>query len=414
MKKYLSPVIIFLSVFWIYFGISTGWSFKPKWALDYYNPIAKSLMQGRLDIVDPPITYDLVHFGEKWYAPWGVLPALFFVPLQLLKGRFIPPLYITLFFASADVVVFYLILRRVKSEFFPWFTGASLWLVLALFAFGTTHAYVGTLGSVWHVGQMVTNLFGTLGLYFIFKKKRRPKDYLLSALSFGVALLGRATIVVLASIPAFFYIWDYVSPNAVSWQQKQRAILRGIVLFGVPLGIFIFFFLSYNWLRFGSPFEYGYRFIREAPYLAEIRERNGIMSLKNLPTNLWYILLEAPRFRWENGVKFDFDLKGNSIFLLTPPLFAIFLARPWIKKGRKFTIEPHVSALWLGAIITMMPSLVHYGTGWMQFGYRYSLDITAILVLLSVFGMKGKLNWIYVAGIIISIFFYVYGIRALQ
>ena len=112
MKKYLPRIFIFLTVFWIYFGMATSWSFKPKWALDYFNPLARSLLAGRLNIVNPPISYDLVFVNGKWYAPWGMLPALFLIPIQIIKGRFIPPLYLTLFFAAADVMVFYLLLQR--------------------------------------------------------------------------------------------------------------------------------------------------------------------------------------------------------------------------------------------------------------------------------------------------------------
>src|SRR3989344_2472406 len=220
MKKFVLPAIIFLTTFWIYFGISTQWSFRPKWVLDYFNPLAESLLHGRLDIVNPPVTYDLVHIGGKWYAPWGILAALFLLPIQAIKGRFIPPLYLTLLFASADVVVFYLLLRRIRLDFLAKLTSASLWLLLLLFAYGTTHVYVGTLGSVWHVDQMVTNVFGTLGVYFIFKKKRTINDYLYSICSFGVALLGRATLVLLVTLPAVLYTWDYLLGIRVSPKQR--------------------------------------------------------------------------------------------------------------------------------------------------------------------------------------------------
>ena len=76
------------------------------------------------------------------------------------------------------------------------------------------------------------------------------------------------------------------------------------------------------------------------------------------------------------------------------------------------TVE--VAALWIAAVVTIVPSLLLYSTGWMQFGYRYTLDITAVLVILSVFGMKGRLNWLYVLGIFFSIVVYQMGITALM
>ena len=167
------PLFLFISVFVLYFGIATGFSFQSKWYLDYFNPLGQSIRQGRLDIVNPAVTYDLVQYGGKWYAPWGILPALFLIPVQMLKGRFVPPLYLTLFFASADVVIFYFLLQRTKREFLLKLSEPFLWLVLILFAFGTTHLYVGTLGSVWHGDQMVSNFLERLGYTVYLRKNER-------------------------------------------------------------------------------------------------------------------------------------------------------------------------------------------------------------------------------------------------
>ncbi|MEK7587903.1 MAG: hypothetical protein AAB457_03740 [Patescibacteria group bacterium] len=404
MKKIFVPLFLFISVFVLYFGIATGFSFQSKWYLDYFNPLGQSIRQGRLDIVNPAVTYDLVQYGGKWYAPWGILPALFLIPVQMLKGRFVPPLYLTLFFASADVVIFYFLLQRTKREFLLKLSEPFLWLVLILFAFGTTHLYVGTLGSVWHGDQMVSNFFGTLGIYSIFKKKRTLWSYFFSALCFGTALMGRATIVLLVSIQVLLYSWDFLLPATISWSQRVRAIRNGIVIFGIPLGIFTGLFFLYNWLRFGNSLEYGYRYITEAPNLASLRERYGIMSLSHVATNIRYMFFELPGFYWSNGLRLNFDLKGNSIFFLTPPFLAIFFAK----------LDRYVLSLWIAAIITMIPSLLIYSTGWMQFGYRYSLDVTAVLVLLSLFGMKGKLNVLYVIGVAFSVVVYQMGITALR
>ena len=404
MKKIFVPLFLFISVFVLYFGIATGFSFQSKWYLDYFNPLGQSIRQGRLDIVNPAVTYDLVQYCGKWYAPWGILPALFLIPVQMLKGRFVPPLYLTLFFASADVVIFYFLLQRTKREFLLKLSEPFLWLVLILFAFGTTHLYVGTLGSVWHGDQMVSNFFGTLGIYSIFKKKRTLWSYFFSALCFGTALMGRATIVLLVSIPVLLYSWDFLLPATISWSQRVRAIRNGIVIFGIPLGIFTGLFFLYNWLRFGNSLEYGYRYITEAPNLASLRERYGIMSLSHVATNIRYMFFELPGFYWSNGLRLNFDLKGNSIFFLTPPFLAIFFAK----------LDRYVLSLWIAAIITMIPSLLIYSTGWMQFGYRYSLDVTAVLVLLSLFGMKGKLNVLYVIGVAFSVVVYQMGITALR
>ncbi len=411
----LIPMIAIVGIaFVVYFGTATKFSFHPKWTLDYFNPMAQSMLNGRLDLIHPADTYDLVQYQSRWYAPWGILPALVLMVPQLVLGRFTPSLYVSLLFASFDIVLVYLLLCRMKEEFLPLLTNKNIILLLFLFAFGTTHYYVGTLGSVWHVDQMVSSFFGTLGIYTIFKKKRSNADYLLSVIFFGVTLMGRATIVLLVLIPATLFVWDNAGKFFLSgFSNKVFVLTKMALIFVVPLGIFCLWFFYYNFVRFDHPFEYGYRYIHESEYLAQLRLSHGIMSLSNIPRNAWFMLFEIPHISYIKGIKIDINLNGNSIFFLTPPFFSAFLATPIVKRKKKWHIDPYIIALWVAAVVTILPSLMIYSTGWMQFGYRYSLDITVLLLLLTTFGMRGRITRLFTIGIVFSIVMHIVGISLL-
>ena len=406
MKFKLAPLLIFFTVFIVYFGLGTKWSFEPLWALDYFNNLAESLLQGRLNISDPGSTYDLVLFQGGWYLPWGALAGLLFIPLQLVKGSYVPSIYLNVLISSLDVVLFYLILKRFSRSFFPELNKTVIWLATVLFAFGTTHFYVGTLGSSWHLDQMVASFFGTAGIYMVLHDKRRFKDYLLASICFSISLVGKGTIIILGVLPALLYFWDI-------YQGHLKFNLGRLVLLIMPVVLFAVLFLFHNYLRFGDPLEYGYSYIKEAPYLEQRREEFGAFSLKHVYYNAYYMLIEAPRFSWNEGIKMDINLKGNSILLLTPSLFFMFLAHPFRKfKNKEFRVV--LSALWITMLFTILPSLMVYSTGWMQFGYRYSLDITAILVILSIIGTNGKFNYWYMLGILAAIYMHYLGITVLQ
>lgn len=407
MKRFLPIVVIFFTVFLVYFAVGTKYTFKPKWALDYFNPLAQSMLHLRLDIQNPASTYDLSYYKGKWYGPWGILPALLLIPLQLIKGQFVPIFYFSVFFASLNSILLYFILMRLKRELLPQLSNFNIYLLLLLFAFGTTQFYVGTLGSVWHVDQITTSFFGTLGIYFIFRKKRKIIHYFTSIVCFSFALLGRPTLFLLNVLPISLYIYDLLI-------NRKKFYIKEILLLSMPLLIFSALFFLYNYARFGNIFEYGFNYIHESSYLEQIRKENGPFSLKNIPQNLWYMLFEIPNISFTDKIKFNFNLNGNSIFFLTPPLLASFLAFPLMKKDKKLIINPHIASLWIAAIITLFPSLMHYGSGWMQFGYRYSLDITVLLIILSVFSMNGRINTLYLLGIFWSIVMYLMGISALM
>lgn len=415
MKRFLPSIIIFTFVFVIYFLVGTNYTLKPKWAVDYFNPMAQSLIHFRLDIQNPGQTYDLIKFQDKWYTPWGVLPAILLIPLQLLKGRFIPILYLSLLFSGLTTLIVFLLLKRLQKEFLHNLSTVGVYAILALFTFGTAQFYVGTLGSVWHVNQIVSSFFGALGIFTIFKKNRSPADYFFSSLFFGIGFLGRPTIIFLLSLPFSLFIFDLFQKNKLLLDHKVKYIKQAIVIFAFPITLFISIFFIYNYARFGSIFQTGYDFIQESDNLQEIRIRNGLSSFKNIPQNAWYLLLELPKLQLiKNNVVFNFNLYGNSILFLTPPFLAIFLAPLIIKEKGVIRIDPLIASLWIAVFATIIPILMHYSSGWMQFGYRYSLDVTVLLLLLSVFGIKGKLSLLYVLGIIFSIMMYVLGIISLM
>lgn len=404
MKWKFGALIVFVVTFVVYFSVATRFTLHPRWAIDYFNPIARSLLSGRLDIPNPGQTHDLVSFHGKWYTVWGVLPALFLIPVQIIKGRYIPTIYLSVLFGSLNVMLFYLLLKRVKVEFFPRLKTIDIIVLLIFYAFGTTQFYVGTLGSVWHVSQIVSSFFGNAGIYIIFRKRRALMDYLLSSLLISISFLGRVTTVFLIFLPAFFYVWD---------TGHEKTKLQGFAVIGLPCLFFLCLFLGFNNARFGKPFEYGYSYITEAPSLAAIRLANGVSSFRNIPNNFWHMVLEIPKVTLLPRPEFHPNLLGNSIFFLSPPLLCIFWASPFLKK-RKLSIDPYVAGIWITVLFSLIFVLMHYSTGWMQFGYRYTLDVTMLLVLLTVFALKGKLTPLYYAGVLFSVIMYSWGILLMQ
>lgn len=409
-RHYITSLGIFVVCFFIYFAFATHFTFHPKWALDYFNPLADSLIHGRLNLLSPQSTYDLIFFHDKWYAPWGILSSFFLIPFQLEKGRYIPLIYETITFACLNIVVVYFLLVRVAKDFFPNFSKKAIFLFLILFSFGTTQFYVGTLGSVWHVDQMVTSLFPTIGIYLIFKKKRSYRDYFLSTFFCAFSILGKPSSILTAFLPFSLFLFDVFLEKKLSIRYILGKTGAALLIFGIPFIVFSSYFFIYNYIRFGSITEYGYKYIHEAPYLAQIREKNGSFSLMNIPTNIRYMVFEIPRISLSNGVHFVFNPVGNSIFFLTPPFLAAFLAFPLVRKNKKRIFDPYISSLWIATIATITPILLLYSTGWVQFGYRYSLDIVVLLLLLVIFGIKGKVNFIFYCAVFFSIIMHIMGI----
>lgn len=404
-RKMFFAVSIVGMVFVVYFGTATKWTFQPPWVIDYINSMALSIRLFRLDIPNPPITYDLILYNGRWYIPWGMLAPLVHVPLQLLVGgRFVPPLYTSLLFGSLTIGMVWWALRRVRDD---WFPHEALWTPLFftfLYAFGTMQFYVATVGSVWYVNQAVSMFFGVSGIAMILKKKRSIAEYVTSVACCSLIVLGRPTLAFLTVVPVFLFLRD----------AKQRVSdRRKIVWLVLPMVIATTLFFLYNLARFDSPFETGYRYIQEDPVLAKNRQQYGMFSPSYTPRNVWHLMFAPPHFSWNRGPVVDIDLAGNSIFFLSPLLTLALFTIPWIwSNGKKY--RQIIAAVWLGVLATALPTILYYNTGWMQFGYRYALDFSFLLVILVYFWSRGRMRWWMVPLLIYTLWINYTGIRLLQ
>ena len=130
------------------------------------------------------------------------------------------------------------------------------------------------------------------------------------------------------------------------------------------------FFLWYNAARFGSPLESGYVLASLPPFL-EAQRAQGLFSVSHLAMNLDYLFTHLPTFAVQGPTGLQLvwpprpDGLGLSIFLTSPGLL-LALRADW---RSRMTV-----GLALTAAAVLLPSLLYYGGGWLQYGYRYALD----------------------------------------
>jgi hypothetical protein len=144
------------------------------------------------------------------------------------------------------------------------------------------------------------------------------------------------------------------------------------------------FFLWYNWARFGSVTESGYALATLPGWLEALRQQ-GLFSPVHMGMNMEYLFLKLPKptaeFPW-----FKPDGLGMSVLFTSPGLaLGVFALRrdrrPWI--------------LLITAVLVLIPTLLYYGGGWLQYGYRYFLDsIPFIWAMVAVWGARrGGFPW---------------------
>jgi hypothetical protein len=320
--------------------------------------LADAFLHGRTWLEGALGPYDVVIDGARVYVPFAPFPAFVLAPLVALVGPQAAVAWepvVNCLLATAGLALLWRLAGRLGVAS----AVDRCWLVI-LFGFSTATWWVTMRGGVWHTGQLIASILTFLGLLEAFGR-RRP---LMLGLFAGAAFSTRATL--LAALP--YWGWRAL-PDRV--RDRLPADVRGALGATLRQGAWLalgfapalLFALWYNAARFGNPFESGYG-LAALPAFLEARRAVGVFSLAHLSMNLeylvWHLGQSLSTFPW-----FKPDGLGMSV-LLTSPGLLLAVRADW---RRRETI-----ALGLTAMLVLAPSLLYYGGGWWQFGYRYALD----------------------------------------
>jgi hypothetical protein len=162
----------------------------------------------------------------------------------------------------------------------------------------------------------------------------------------------------------------------------------------------LLFALWYNAVRFGNPLESGYG-IAALPDFLEARRQLGVFALAHIGMNLeyflWHLGESVPTFPW-----FKPDGQGLSVLLTSPGLLLAARA-DWRCR--------ETIALGATALLVLLPSLLYYGGGWWQFGYRYALDcLPFVMALCAIAAARRGIGWGWRALILFGVVVNLYGV----
>jgi hypothetical protein len=305
----------------------------------------------------PPSYRDKIIYNDHIYIPMGPMPAILLVPVAALVGTGFDEGW-----ASVALTLFNAwLLNRVLMGLGVLNSIRRRWMI-ALFFGGTIYLAISVVGNSWFLSHIltITFLFLAIGESFI-----RPRFWL-AGFWLGAAFLTRAT----AAFGMAYFLY-------LIWRQQQMRLrtLLGLAAGFVPAAVF---FLWYNYARFGNPFETGYANAMLTDPLLTAALSHGLFSPANIPKNLYALFLATPQPvpGWNAPVlQFPYIAPspwGMSIFLTTPLFLYAFRAK---------LDDVHVVAAWLAVVSILIPLLLYYGIGWIQFGYRYATDFYPFLFI---------------------------------
>ena len=110
------------------------------------------------------------------------------------------------------------------------------------------------------------------------------------------------------------------------------------------------------------------------------RRALGLFSIAQVPENLRLAILAIPHLRGSFPFALP-DKYGMSMLLVSPGL--LVAARAGIRPATQ-------RLLWIATALVAIPVFLYYGGGYVQYGFRYSLDFTPFLVALVALGARQR------------------------
>ncbi len=318
--------------------------------------LADAFLHGRTWLDFRPGPNDVIISGDRFYVPFAPFPAVVLMPIVAVLGAVGADQVesgINALLAAGGVGLCWMLLGRIGVRRLT-----DRLALTVLFGFSTQILWVTTRGGVWHTGQLIATILTFLCLIELWGRRRA---WLVGLLA-GAAFLTRAP---LAFAVPFYALLLAAAPTVLSIPWRRWVWLTLGVLPSIA------FFFIYNQVRFGTPLESGYA-LATLPGFLEVRRQMGLFSVAHLAMNIDYFLLHLP-FPIPEFPHLRPDGLGLSVLITSPGL--LFAVRADWRDSR---------AWWLlgAAILVLVPTLLYYGGGWLQYGYRYFLDSVPFVIAL--------------------------------
>lgn len=354
---------VFLSISYFFDSLITRSNYA------YFNYLADSFLHGQtwLRLV-PPRFEDLIFFHDKLYLYWAPFPALLLTPFVSIFGVDFNDVLFTTLIASINVGLVAQLLRVSCKVEFLHLRKSQRAILVFFFAFGTVHSILSPQGKAWATSQIIGFSCSLLAYLAAFSLKGK-KAWFFTGLALAAALLTRTQIVFTGIFPSV-----YLLIQEKPWMHRRQFL--ELLLAIIPLLSAVGFVLFYNQIRFGNPLDFGLAYHNMDKFFRADFQKYGFFNLHYIPTNLYYQYVFFPYPLQATS------LMGGSLFLMSPLFLTSFGA--FVNPRSKIFLWVLMGSI----LITNIPIILCMGTGYMQYGPRYTLDFTVPLLLLTALGME--------------------------
>ncbi len=355
-------VAAFVALAYVFFTSLGTWTTWPP-TTSYYDRLALAFRSGHIDLPDrpsPPLLalpnpydpearkgiintdpqlpgsiYDMSMYRGRVYLYWGPAPALLLLALKAIVPVTVGDHILTFIFLLGAFVFESLLLVRLWRRFFADLPAWTVALGMLFTGLANPVPWLLFFPRIYEAAIAAGQFFLMAGLYLAFRALDRPVPSAwrlsLASIAFVCAVGSRATLAVAVAVLAFMVLawlfWNRQLGNG------HLSLARSVVAFVLPLVLGALLLGWYNFARFGSPLEFGFRYA--ITMLNQNRYHSLLFSPAFLLPNLYIYLLNPPelistfpfvRPFWNGDLVAAFDSRFHSIYQSERTIGVIYVA----------------------------------------------------------------------------------------
>ena len=411
-KKYnkifiiLSISAIFLFYFFLgkmffyekyFFPGSENYNFLP--CGNFYNLLTDSILNHKLNLFDDinfedsakiyknyeRFLVDTSFYKGKIYLYFGITPVLLFhLPFHVITNLYLYDIFLIFLLSCCSLLLSILLVNNISKKTIKNFNIDSNIKILSLFLIGLCNLlpFIIIRGFIYQLAIITANvlLLGAFSFFYYFISTQNIKKQYISIFFISLLLclsVGTRPHYVLF-IPVFFSFIVYISYME---NKNIKNTINCILIFLIPCVIYGTIIALYNYFRFDSVFEFGWKYQlnpgNQLNYNADIKDL--ILSIKNN----FFLLPNMNEKTIFSLVKTYGHKIGNEyivgIFWTSPIILMLFYIPSFLRKQFKtnFKIFSLISIMLFTIIINIIV------TGFIGMIIRYIFEYLSIMIILS-------------------------------
>ena len=392
MRAYRTELLIFVVSFFA-LACFSGPRFLRQSAAPHFVYQAKSFLEGRLDL-DPEVLPNLEDWAcvrevggtkrrctgptlptDRWYVSFPAFPAVVMLPFVAVNGYQFNDTSFGVSLGALAITLFYALARSLARRGDLHRTEQEALALAGVLGFGTLLFYCSIRGEVWFLAEVL----GVVLTCLYVRAATGAARPVLAGVLWSMATLTRTPLV----FTGLYFLLEVLTPGPTGRLEQLRqalrqplGLLKPVLRFAAGAAPLAVLAMAFNVARFGSPGEFGHSFLYDNRVNADI-DAHGLFSTVYVARNLQAAFFMLPRIQL-SPFQLGYDPRGLSMLVTMPWLVLLVFPRT----------RPRLHwPVWLTVAVTALPGLFYQNTGYMQFGFRFSLDYTPYLVLL--LGLSG-------------------------